>query len=377
MFSEPVRVLHILHGMAQGGAETMLMNYYRCIDRNQLQFDFLLTSDKKGAYEDEILELGGRIYRLPLLTKFTPWKYLFAIHRFFKNHPEYKIVHSHTSSKSTFPLWIAKINHVPVRICHSHIAKSEQGINGYIRDFLKPFLKGVATDYFSCGRDAAVWLYGKKFCDSHEVMILNNAIHSSWYLENKEVRKEMRVKMNLDENFVVGHVGRFFPQKNHTFILDVFRAIHDKNPLAKLLLVGDGGLRHEIEKKILALDLKDSVILTGNVPDVYNYMQAMDIFLFPSNYEGLPLVLIEAQAAGLRCFSSAGAVTEEVNLAGLIEYIPLSKPAEYWADRILRCAAGYERIDTYEQIVKSGYDAETAVEWIQNFYLQKYKSLSQ
>lgn len=374
MHSQPIRILHILHGMGQGGAETMIMNYYRSLDRNQVQFDFLLTSDQKGAYEDEIVKLGGRVYRVPLLTKLTPWKYLSAINHFFKEHPEYRIVHSHTSSKSTFPLWIAKRNHVPVRISHSHIAKSEKGMNGHIRDFLKPFLKKVATDFFACGEDAAIWLYGKKFCDCHEIVVLNNAIHSSLYRENEAVRKEMRTKLNLEGHFVVGHVGRFFPQKNHTFIVDVFQAIYEKNPSARLVLVGDGNLRSEIEEKILGLGLQDTVILTGNVPDVYNYMQAMDVFLFPSHYEGLPLVLIEAQAAGLKCFSSAGAVTEEVNLTGLVEYIPLSHPVDEWADQILEYAGGYKRKDTYEEIVKSGYDAEAAVKWLQNFYLQKYRS---
>lgn len=249
-------------------------------------------------------------------------------------------------------------------------------MNGQIRDFLKPFLKKVATDFFSCGKDAAIWLYGKKFCDCHEIVVLNNAIHSSLYRENEAVRKEMRTKLNLEGNFVVGHVGRFLPVKNHSFIVKVFQAIYKKNPSARLLLIGDGNLKKEIEEKISALGLKDAVILTGNVPDVYNYTQAMDVFLFPSHYEGLPLVLIEAQAAGLKCFSSAGAVTEEVNLTGLVEYIPLSKPVEDWADRILKYAVGYKRKDTYEEIVKSGYDAETAVKWLQNFYLQKYRNVN-
>lgn len=372
MNSGPIRVLHILHSMSQGGAETMLMNYYRQIDRHAVQFDFLLTSDREGTYEKEILQLGGRIYRLPLLTKFTPWKYLCAIDSFFKKHKEYRIVHSHTSSKSVFPLWIAKRNHIPVRIAHSHIAKTESGLNGYIRDFLKPFLKWVTTDFFACGKDAGIWLYGQKFCNTHEVVILNNAIQAALYRENQATRKEMREKLYLEENFVVGHVGRFSPQKNHTFIIDVFSAIYQKNSSAKLLLIGDGPLRGEIERKIASLGLTGAVILAGNVPDVYNYMQAMDVFLFPSNYEGLPLVLIEAQSNGLRCFSSAGAVTEEVNLTRLVEYIPLSAPVDTWADKVLAYAGGYPRKDTYAEIGATGYDVETAVKRLQHFYIEKY-----
>ncbi len=376
MNSSPIRVLHILHSMSQGGAETMLMNYYRHIDRNVVQFDFLLTSDREGAYEKEILQLGGRIYRLPLLTKFTPWKYLCAIDSFFKQHKEYCIVHSHTSSKSVFPLWIAKRNHIPVRIAHCHIAKTECGLNGYIRDFLKPFLKLVTTDFFACGKDAGVWLYGRKFCNSHEVIILNNAIQAALYRENQTTRKEMREKLQLKENFVIGHVGRFSPQKNHTFIIDVFSAIYQKNSLAKLLLIGDGSLRGEIEEKIALLGLTEAVILAGNVPDVYNYMQAMDVFLFPSNYEGLPLVLIEAQSNGLKCFSSAGAVTEEVNLTGLVEYIPLSAPVDTWADRVLAYVDGYRRKDTYAEIRAAGYDVETAVKRLQHFYIEKIRTIN-
>lgn len=371
-----IRILHILHSMNRGGTEAMLMNLYRHIDREQIQFDFLLTDPAPCAYEPEIGSLGGRVYRIPRLTRGNPLRYMRAADAFFKAHPEYRIVHSHTSSKSAVPLWIARRNGIPVRICHSHNNRSESGINGLIRDALKPALRHTATDFFACSTEASLWLYGKKKSRAGEVHIIKNAIPIADYLYDETTRKETRSKLGVEKSFVVGHVGRFFHQKNHLFLLDIFSEIRRRRPDARLLLVGDGALRPQIERRIAELGLAGAVVLTGVVSDVHRYMQAMDVFVFPSHYEGLGMVLVEAQAAGLRCFTSAGSVPEEANVAGLVEYIPLSESPAVWAERVLRHTGPHPRTGTLEKIRAKGYDIAEAARRLEAFYLRRAAEIS-
>ena len=371
-----IRILHILHSMNRGGTEAMLMNLYRHIDREQIQFDFLLTDPAPCAYEPEIGSLGGRVYRIPRLTRGNPLRYMRAADAFFKAHPEYRIVHSHTSSKSAIPLWIARRNGIPVRICHSHSNRSESGINGLIRDALKPALRHMATDLFACSDAGAQWLYGTRTVRKGGVHIVKNAIPCADYAYDGSVRQEVRERLGLGDALVIGHTGRFHPAKNHLFLLDIFSEIRRRRPDARLLLVGDGALRPQIQRRIAELGLADAVVLTGVVSDVHRYMQAMDVFVFPSHYEGLGMVLVEAQAAGLRCFTSAGSVPEEANVAGLVEYIPLSESPAVWAERVLRHTGPHPRTGTLEKIRAKGYDIAEAARRLEAFYLRRAAEIS-
>jgi glycosyltransferase involved in cell wall biosynthesis len=372
-----VRVLHATHAMDRAGVETMLMNYYRCIDRKKLQFDFLLTCspDHKCDYEDEIIEKGGRIFHLPRLTPYAPWKYLNAGNIFFKKHPEYKIVHSHTSATGVFPLYLAKRYHVPVRIAHSHNTHGGKLLKHFVLSVLKLFLQHVGTHFFSCGADAAEWLYGKNFVRNKQVFILNNAIQASLYSYNEEKRFNVRLAQGWCDKFIVGHIGRFSYQKNLGFVLDVFKNIKLLCPQALLLLVGDGEDRKTIEQKIEFEGLGDSVVLTGVVDNVFDYTQAMDVFLFPSLHEGLGMALVEAQAAGLYCFASQDAVPREAAITDLVEYISLSESANYWASRILRYKDGYMRRNTYTDIRKASYDVQQNAGWLENYYMNIFNSI--
>ena len=360
--------------MNRGGAENAIMNYYRHIDRGKVQFDFLLTEQNKCQFEDEINSLGGKIYRVPLLRIANPLPYIKAVSTFFNEHPEYQIVHSHTSSKSVVPLWIAKKKGIPVRIAHSHGSHSEKGINGWVRDCLKIPLKYVANHYFACGTEAAIWLYGKKYHNKGKIQILPNIIECKKFIYNAKIREEYRRKLEIsDETILLGCTARFCYPKNQTFAVNLLNELHKKNIKSMLILVGDGDERPIIESNISKNELGDYVIFTGVVPNVSDYEQAMDVFLMPSFFEGLPLSLIEAQISGLKCFASTG-VPQEADKTGLVSFIPLDKGPHYWAEQIVD-QLPYTRRSYLHEMQEAGYDAETSAKKLQDYYLQLAKEI--
>lgn len=366
----PIRVLQILHSMNRGGAENAIMNYYRNVDKSLVQFDFLLTAPDKCDFEDEIISLGGNVYRVPLLSVLNPLPYCKGVKKFFQEHP-YKIVHSHTSSKSAIPLWIAKKSGIPVRICHSHNTLSEKGINGLIRDFLKLPLRKVATHMFACGHEAAIWLYGKKLYEAGKVQIVRNVIEREKFEFNPDVRKAYREKLNIEPNtLLVGLTARFNHQKNHSFALDILKVLSDQGTNVRFLFLGDGVLKDEIIQKAKDLGILDHIIFAGVVNNVNDYLQAMDIFLMPSFNEGLPLSLVEAQIAGLSCIVSTGVPTES-DVTGLVRFLPLASGAKEWAKEIEKTQVR-TRSSQADKIKKAGYDAKTSAVSLQNFYLNVY-----
>lgn len=372
---EQIRILHCLHSMHQGGAEAMLMNLFRQIDKTKLVFDFLLTDmSKEGTYEKEIRSLGGRIYKIPVMTISNPIPYLRALDSFFRNHnKEYRIVHSHTSSKSFFPLYYAKKWGIPVRISHSHNNRSLPNLDGFIRNILKFPLKKVANNYFACAQIPAEWLYGKEFCRTHHVRIIYNAIDTDKYLYNEEMRKQLRNQIGVeDSRLVIGHVGRFSYQKNHLFLIDIFEKIKEINPDAILLLVGDGEKRDELKLKIKKLGLNDSVVFTGNVNNVQDYLQAMDVFVFPSLFEGLPVCMVEAQCTGLACVTSSEAVTKEVCITENVRYCSLNDTPQIWAKTIISMIP-YRRESRNLEVKEHGYDIVKSTLDLQNFYIKKFQ----
>lgn len=360
--SRPIRVLHVVTHMNRGGLETMLMNYYRNIDRTQVQFDFLVHRQERAAYDDEIESLGGKIYRLPRLN---PWSrsYLRALDRFFIEHPEYKIVHSHLDCMSAIPLAAAKRAGVPVRIAHSHNNNQDKDLKYLLKLYYRQKIPDAATKLFACSESAGKWMFqGKPF------EVFNNAIDIKRYVYNEKTREIQREKWGIGEDkLVIGNVARFSPQKNHEFLIKIFNSLL-KTVDSVLLLVGDGELRPAIEKKVQELGIKERVIFTGVRDDVPALMQAMDVFVFPSRYEGLGIVAIEAQAAGLPCLISDG-VTLECKKTDLVYQLPLKENPECWANMVIDLSKK-ERTDTYLEIVNSGYDIASQAGALQNYYIQ-------
>lgn len=365
---KPIRILHVVTYMGRGGLETMIMNYYRHIDRSKIQFDFLTHRSEKADYDDEIEALGGTIYRLPRLV---PWSstYKKALDTFFKAHPEYRIVHVHQDCLSAVILKAATQNGVPVRIAHSHSSSQDKDIKYPIKLFYKRFIPRYATELFACGKSAGDWM----FCGA-SYQVIYNAIDAKRFSFSQSKRNQMRKSLNIEHDAtVIGHVGRFEIVKNHHFLLMVFLQFKKRHPNSKLLLIGDGELRNQIYTESKTLKIEDDVIFTGIRNDVPALMQAMDAFVLPSLYEGLGMVAVEAQAAGLPCILS-DSIPAEAAVTDSVRFFSLNQSPEQWADEILFLLSSHKRKNTYWEICTAGYDIEDNAQQLQQFYLSKWST---
>ncbi|AXT49820.1 glycosyltransferase family 1 protein [Aquimarina sp. BL5] len=376
-----IRVLQVFTIMNRGGAESMIMNYYRKIDREKVQFDFLVHRKEKAAFDDEIESLGGKIYRFDPINPLFPGDYYNKLRVFFKNNSKYSVVHSHLNTFSCFPLKIAKEFNIPCRIAHAHIAIDDVSIlslfsqkesiketfKKLIKLQLKKKVKRDATHLFSCGDKAGKWLFGSK----ESFTTMNNAIDTEKFAYNASVAKEYKQEFNLQNRLVIGHVGRFASQKNHAFLLQIFAALVKEKPASDLVLIGDGPLKKVMEKEAKSLSIDSNVHFLGVRADVPELFQMFDIFVFPSFYEGLPVTLIEAQAAGIKVLAS-DSITTEVSLTDDIEFLSIDKPAELWANKILEIDAAIKN-DNTEKIIKGEYDIVSNTQKIQKFYMEQIK----
>lgn len=363
---EPIRVAQIMGKWLGGGVESVVMNYYRNIDRNKVQFDFICDEDSKYIPKEEIENLGGKVILIPPYQK--PFKYHKELKRVLKD-GNYKIVHSHINTLSIFPLRAAKKAGVPIRIAHSHSTtnKAEKKKN-MMKMTLRPFSKKYATHYFCCSELAGRWLFGDKTYDSGNVFLLNNAINLDKFKYNKKIRDEKRKELELADNILaIGHIGRFVAQKNHTFLIDVFNEIHKKNDNAILLLAGQGPLQEEIKNKVQELGLESKVKFLGQINDTYKLYQALDIFVLPSLYEGLPVVGVEAQATGLLCELSND-MTKETKVLDTTRFISLNTSAEEWATIILDDYSKFKRHDTTSEITKNNFNIKNETSKLENEY---------
>lgn len=366
---EPIRVLQVVTIMNRGGLETMLMNYYRKLDKSKIQFDFMTNRAERGHYDDEIEALGGKIYRLSPIKPGNYNKYFKELDRFFNEHKEYKVVHSHINENSGFVLRAAKKAGIQCRIAHSHLSDLKFDYKYPFRVYARRNLKGNVSEYFACSKRAGEWLFGKEISNCGKVTVLNNAVDTEKFRLNDEVRNKVRSELSIEGKKVIGHVGRFNPQKNHEFLIDIFNEIYKKDKDTVLLLIGDGYLKKKIEEKVNKLGLDENVKFLGVREDITELMQAMDLFLFPSQFEGLAVVMVEAQAAGLKVITSTG-VTTESNITKNVKFVELDKGAEYWADIVLN--SDFKKINNINLMIKKGYDSTNNVKWLSNFYLKKY-----
>ncbi len=365
-----IRVLQVMGSLDRRGSETMIMNIYRNIDRDKIQFDFIIHTEKHCDYTDEIISLGGRIFSIPKYRGINHVQYVKAWNDFFVSHPEYKVVHGHVRSTAAIYLRIAK-KHGIYTIAHSHNTSSGMGISAKIKDLFQHNIRYVADYFMACSKEAGEWLFGKQIVNSPKFTVLNNSIDVKSYLYSPEYRQKIRNELRLRDKFVIGNVGTFGPQKNHTFLIDIFKAIHDIKSDSVLLLIGDGRLRQEIENKVHALNLSENVIFTGVRSDIPQLLSAMDVFALPSLYEGLGIVAVEAQASGLHTICS-DVVPDEAAVTALFEKLSLSS-AQEWANAILQYSNGYEREDTYVDICNAGYDIHQSANKVEAFYLDRYK----
>lgn len=375
MNQEPIRVLQIVGRMDRGGIETMIMNLYRHIDREQVQFDFLAHYGREAAYNEEIRALGGHIYEMPALRDeqhvyyWRLFAYIKALHKFFKEHPEYKVIHGHMTNTAAIYMPIAKKHGVTCRIAHSHNTHAKSGLLGAVTDLLQKPIYQCATDFFACSEGAKHWFYPEKLVDSGQVRVLANAVDAAQYRFDPESRKRLRKELNLGESLVITCVARFRPEKNQAFLLSVLQEMLRLREDVIFVFAGEGPCEEEVKRQAQVLQLEAHTRFLGMRSDVPNILSASDAFVLPSFWEGLPVTVIEAQANGLHCVVSDG-LTEEMNALGMVDYVSLQNAAA-WADAVLR-AASLPRQDTYEKIKASGYDINTTAPWLQNFYLKMH-----
>lgn len=371
----PLRVLVLDTVMDRGGAETMMMNYLRHFDRSKVIYDFLVNRDYRAAYEDEIEALGGRIYRMcPMYPQYFR-RYKRELRNFLEQHTEYRIIHSNLEERSYFPLRIAAEKGIPVRIAHAHNRPVGFNLKSIFREYFRMRLPKYVTHMFACGTEAGEWLYGEKNRD--RVIQQRNAIDTSAYRYDAAIATQVREEFGVTDSgtFVLGHVGRFFPQKNHTFLIDIFAGVHKRHPNSVLWLVGGGELNDELKNQIKAkvddLGLSDAVEFLGVRGDVNRLLQGMDSFILPSLYEGLPVTMIEAQASGLPCTIS-DRVPEQCDVTGNVQIIGLNATPAEWAKRILDQHAEYaetNRTESSDKVTKAGFDIKANAEWLQRFYV--------
>lgn len=327
-----MRIAHVIGQAIGGGVESVVLNYYKNIDRERYQFDFFIDTDSTVDFKKIVEPYGGRVYVIPPYRKAK--EYIGELEKIFRQN-KYKIVHSHMNTLSVFTLYAAKKAGVPIRIAHNHstAGKGEYKKN-IMKYMLRPFAKMNATDYAACSRYAGEWLFGKKSVENGEVTIFNNGIDLEKFKYNEDVRNAVRSKFDIENKFVVGHIGRFCYQKNHDFLIEIFEDVHKKRSNSVLMLVGEGKLLGEVKAKVKDRGLGDCVMFLGNRNDVNELYQAMDVFVLPSRYEGLGMVAVEAQAAQLKTIVSTK-VPNDVEITKNIKFLDLSMHSGIWADNIL------------------------------------------
>lgn len=363
------RVLHVVSTMNIGGAETMLMNLYRALDRGRLQFDFLLFTEERGAYDDEIERLGGRLLRMPLPRHLGSRKSVLVMEQLIRDEGPFLAVHAHVLHASSLALIAASRAQVTNRIAHSHNT-SDVG-NGVARRLYyaaaRMAIRRYSTSLVACGREAGEYLFGRRF-DTIGVVVRNGvdigAIQSVPMIEGENVRRELSV---AEDEILLGCVARMERVKNHGFTIQVLRACRDRGLPVRLALVGDGALRLEIEQQVVQSGLTERVSFLGVRRDIPRLLNAFDALLLPSLYEGLPVTLIEAQAAGLPCLVSSH-VSDEADLgASLIERLSIEDP-ELWADGVAKLARACDRSAAMMIAAHSGYDVRDCVDEIFKLY---------
>ena len=369
------RVLQVFARLTRGGLETFVMNVYRTINREEIQFDFLVCADG-GDYEEEVKRMGGRIFKIAPRNSGL-LNYYSSLDAFFKTHQgEWIAIHQHVSSLSSIePQYYAKKYGIPVRVLHSHsssIASSVKmnSLHKMFHYISKLFVKSWCTDYLGCSDKAIDWLYSGTGVRGKALMI-NNGIELERYRYSLEIREKVRCEFGIETNTViVGHVGSFIKVKNHAFLLKVFQAFRQLHSNTKLLLVGDGPLRDSIEEQAKNIGIDDLVIFAGIRSDVNELLQAMDIFVMPSLFEGLPVSLVEAQSTGLPVFAS-DTISHDAKLTDEFYFISLGRTPEEWAQNIANCLSNYIRTDKTLTISEKGFDIKGISNKLMSIYTHK------
>lgn len=360
------KVLIICGKLCIGGAEKVAYSIGHFADREKYECHYLVFGDEIGEYEEQLLQDGAKIFHIPVPGKnyMIYWKNLFR----FMDEYKYDVVHCHTMFNSGIVLLAAKIKGIPHRIAHSHSICSSEKRSLIVKSYEKAMrflIKKCATDYVACGKKAGEWLFGKELFLKSGTLLLNG-IDTEQFCYSEENRDQIRKQYHIENQYLIGHVGHLTKVKNQMFLLDIMPEILKKLPTAILILIGEGEDRSLLEQQIKKRNLTSRVIMTGNVRNVFQYLSAMDAFVFPSLYEGMPLTMLEVQANGLPCVISE-AVPEDVYLTDLVQTMSLAASKDQWVNAIIKC--NRENSSSYAKLLyEMGYDIEGVVKKIYSIY---------
>lgn len=360
-----IRILQCIGSLEFGGAQSFIMEVYRKIDRTAFQFDFVVFEGEVKDNSEEIRALGGRIYECPHYSAKKHFAFMKWWRDFFKVHPEYRIFHSHLRSCVSLILPVAKTAGCTT-IVHSHSTSNGAGLKSFAKSILQWPIRYMADYLFACSSASGQWLYGRKVVAEKNFKVIPNCIDVSRFQYSQEKRDTVRKEFGIaSDDFVIGHVGRFHPVKNHKFLVDVFVEVCKRIENAKLLLIGDGELMNEIRAYCESQNVIDKVIFAGSQRDTAPFYSAMDAFVFPSLWEGVPVSVVEAQAAGLHCYVS-DQVTKDVDISELVHYLPINEGVTCWVEKLHMGAS--DRIDVKKEIGEAGYESALTADWLCQFY---------
>jgi len=365
-----IKVLHVVVNMNRGGAETFIMNIYRQIDRSMIQFDFLTFN--KGDFDSEISTFGGLIHRIPYITEIGPFDFRRQLINFFSEHKEYKIIHSHLDKMSGLVLKCANVSGVPIRIAHSHSTRSEGNyLVRLYKEYVGLYINSNATTFLACSREASRWLYGR---NSSISIILRNGIKLSNFKFSEMDRKHIRNELGIDDKTIlIGHVGRFSLPKNHQFLIKLIYDLKLQKQNVKLILIGKGKLLSGINEKVVKLNLVDDVIFLGLRADVEKVLCSLDIFVFPSLFEGFPVSLVEAEAVGLYCLVS-NRITREICVdSHQTKFLDINETNQW----IKEISSYRNQIfpESNNELRKLGYDIKEVCESLESLYNELYQKI--
>ena len=348
------------------------MNFYRNVDRDVVQFDFLANKPAKGDYDDEIRDLGGRIFVSPGFMSYN--KYVSYMTELFREHPEYKIIHTHNGALMIYALRSAKKCGIPHRIAHAHATSIPAGRSRQLKVLLRPLIKYAATDYWGCSNAAGEFYFSKRRWDERHELI-HNAINVSDFSFNESARAELRKKYSLGDKFVIGHVGRLVPEKNQKKMIEIFAEVHKMNPNTHFVMVGTGELEDKLKAQSAELGLSNDITFTGVQTNVSEWYSTFDVFIMTSIYEGLPVVAVEAQGTDLPCVLCS-TITPEVKVTQNVKFLGLHDEAATWARAILDIERT-PRVSRAKELTLAGYDIKTEAKRMQDLYTKLYASFGE
>ncbi|MEI6290838.1 MAG: glycosyltransferase [Chloroflexota bacterium] len=371
----PIRVLHVVHQMNRAGTETLLMHIYRKIDRSRVQFDFLVHTDLPGQYDDEILQLGGKIIIISQSPSQNYLKYKQKLRNIFLEHGPYQCIHSHLLLLSGIIFETAHQSHIPLLVVHSHLSTDIKRNSIYRRVYgyyMRTLIARFATHMIAVSKSSGEWLFGSNWLHDSRSKIIHNAMDLEPFRKLNPDRTKLREILGLPINgIIIGHIGRFVEQKNHRKVIEIFGTFEKDLPSAHLLLIGEGPLESEVKLMITSYGLEDKVLMLGVRKDIPELMNIFDLFLFPSLHEGLGIVLIEAQAAGVPCLTS-DTIPPEADLGlGLMKQMPLDATADDWASAAINLIKPVRICwpDREAALIKNHYEISELVNILQDIYL--------